>query len=59
MAEDAAPDDIAPEFFLYAALHEYPPYDDMKTAVDEMLRKQPGNPDLNALAEWLRTRAPR
>ncbi len=59
MRKDAAPDDIAPELFLYSALYEYLLYDDMKTAVDEMLRKQPGNPDLNTLADWLRTRAQR
>ncbi|MSP98213.1 MAG: hypothetical protein EXR29_13565 [Betaproteobacteria bacterium] len=52
----SAPDDIAPELFLYAALYENQFFGDMKPVVDEMLRKQPGNGDVKVLAEWVRAR---
>jgi len=52
-------DDITPELFLYAALYEYLLYDDMKTVADEMLRKQPNDDDVKALAAWVRSRAVR
>jgi hypothetical protein len=59
MKKDMPADDITPELFLYAALHEHSLYDDMKAVVDEMLRKQPGNADAQALADWVRGRAGR
>lgn len=59
MRKESAADDITPELFLYAALHEYLVYDGMKAVVDEMLRKQPDNEDIKALAAWVRTRASR
>lgn len=59
MRKDAAADDIAPEMYLYSALHEYLLYEDMKAVAQEMLRRQPGNGDVKALAEWLRTRVGR
>lgn len=52
-------DDITPELFLYAALYEYLLYDDMKAVADEMLRKQPNDDDVKALAAWVRSRAAR
>lgn len=57
MRKDMPADDITPELFLYAALHEYLLYDDMKAVVDEMLRKQPNSEDVKALAAWVRSRA--
>ncbi|MBI2753719.1 MAG: hypothetical protein HYX46_09445 [Betaproteobacteria bacterium] len=52
-------DDITPELFLYAALYEYLLYDDMKTVADEMLRKQPNDDNVKALAAWVHSRAVR
>lgn len=49
--------DVTPELFLYSALSEYSLYDDMRTVVQEMLRKQPENDDAKSLAGWLNTRA--
>jgi hypothetical protein len=49
-------DDITPELYLYAVLHEYLLYDDMKAAVVEMLRRQPESEQARALAEGLRKR---
>lgn len=59
MRKEMPADDITPELYLYAVLHDYLLYDDMKVVVDEMLRKQPGNEDLKALADWVQTRASR
>lgn len=49
-------DDITPELYLFTVLQDYLLYDDMKTVVDEMLRKQPGNREAQELAEWVRVR---
>jgi hypothetical protein len=59
LRKDLPADDITPELFLYASLHEYLLYDDMKVAADEMLRKQPDNDQVKALLEWVRSRAAR
>ena len=59
MRKEMPADDITSELYLYAVLHDYLLYEDMKTVVDEMLRKQPGNEDVKALADWVRTRASR
>jgi tetratricopeptide (TPR) repeat protein len=48
-------DDITPELFLYSALSDYHRYDEMRPVVDEMLRKQPDNEELKALAQWVRS----
>ncbi len=59
MRKDMPADDIMPELYLYAALYEFLVYDEMKTVVDEMQRKQPGNEDVKALSAWLQTRTAR
>ena len=59
MRKDMPADDITSELYLYAVLHDYLLYEDMKIVIEEMLRKQPGNEDLKALADWVRTRASR
>jgi len=48
-------DDVMPELFLYATLSDYYRYDEMRPLVDEMLRKQPDNEELKALAAWVRS----
>jgi hypothetical protein len=52
-------DDITPELYYYAALHEHQRYAEMRTVTDEMLRKQPDNEDVKALAAWVRARSAR
>jgi len=52
-------DDITPELYYYAVLHEHQRYDEMQAVVEEMLRKQPDNEDLKALAAWVRSRSAR
>jgi hypothetical protein len=49
-------DDITPELYLFTVLQDYLLYEDMRTVVDEMLRKQPGNREAQQLAEWVRVR---
>ncbi|MBI3373927.1 MAG: hypothetical protein HY017_19555 [Betaproteobacteria bacterium] len=48
--------DIAPELYLYAVLYEFLVYDEMKSMVAEMRRKQPDNEDVKALDAWLTSR---
>jgi hypothetical protein len=57
LRKQAAQDDITPEFYLFTVLQEYLLYDDMKSAADEMLRRQPGNIEAQQLAEWAGERA--
>ena len=52
-----AQDDITPELYLFTALQDQLLYDEMRTVVDEMLRRQPGNPEAQQLAEWVRARS--
>jgi len=52
-------DDITPELFYYAALEEFLLFPEMKVVVDEMVRKQPGNADVRALAAWVDSRLQR
>lgn len=56
MRRTMAADDVTPELFMFAALHEYLLYDEMKTIADEMLRKQPENEQVQTLAAWVRGR---
>lgn len=56
MRKEMAQDDITPELFLYAALEEFLLYEDMKGVVEEMLRRQPGNEDVRALAAYVDSR---
>ena len=49
-------DDLSPELYLFAVLQEHLLYEDMKAVADEMLRKQPGNPEAQQLADWAKGR---
>lgn len=56
MRSQAANDDIMPEMYLYAVLQDYLLYDDIKPVVEEMAKRQPGNPDVDALVAYVKTR---
>jgi len=56
MRKEMPADDITSELYLYAVLHDYLLYDDMKAVVEEMLRKQPGNDDVKQLLVWVNSR---
>ena len=49
-------DDITPELYLYTVLQDQLLYGEMKTMVDEMLRKQPASAEAAQLAEWVKAR---
>lgn len=59
MRKEMPADDITPELFLYASLEEFLLYEDMKGVVDEMLKRQPGNEDVKALAAYVDSRLKR
>ena len=59
MRKGAAADDITPELVLYAALYDFLLFDEMKTVVDEMLRKQPDNDEVRQLRAWIESRSTR
>jgi tetratricopeptide (TPR) repeat protein len=57
MRAQTSADDINPELYLYSVLQDYLMYEDMKPVVDEMVKRQPANADVQALAEYAKTRA--
>jgi hypothetical protein len=50
MRKERRKDDITPELFLYSTLSDYHRYDEMRPVVEEMLRRQPANEEVKALA---------
>jgi hypothetical protein len=50
MRKERRKDDITPELFLYSTLSDYHRYDEMRPLVEEMLRRQPDNEEVKALA---------
>lgn len=56
MRKSAAADDIVPELYLYSVLQDYLLYDDMKQVVAEMQKRQPANPDVAVMAEYVKAR---
>jgi hypothetical protein len=51
---DTPPDDITPELYLYSVLQDQLLYGEMKVVVAEMAKRQPGNRDVGALADYVR-----
>ncbi len=49
-------DDITPELYLYSVLQDNLLYKDMKALVGEMLRRQPGDPDAEVMAEYVKAK---
>lgn len=45
--------DITPELYLYAVLEDQRRYGDMKEVVSEMKRRQPANPDVDLMADYV------
>jgi hypothetical protein len=53
----AAPaNDINPELYLYAVLQDYLLYSDMKSVVAEMQKRQPSNPDVATMVEYVKVK---
>jgi hypothetical protein len=57
LRETAAQDDITPELFLYAVLHEQQQFDQLLEVVKDMQRRQPGSADVRALADYAAAKA--
>jgi hypothetical protein len=56
LRQSAAADDITPELYLYSVLQDHLLYNDMKTVVSEMQRRQPANPDVAVMAEYVKVK---
>lgn len=53
MRVEAAPDDITAELYLYSVLQDHLLYAEMKPVVEEMAKRQPGNPDVADLKAYV------
>jgi hypothetical protein len=56
MRQKASAEDITPEMYFYSVLQDHLLYDDMKAVTDEMLKRQPGNPEAQELAAYVKSR---
>ena len=56
MRKTASADDITPELYLYSVLQDHLLYNDMKPVVAEMQKRQPSNPDVQAMAEYVKVK---
>lgn len=56
LRQSAPADDITAELYLYSVLQDHLLYDDMKVVVSEMQRRQPGNPDVAVMAEYVKVK---
>lgn len=52
-------DDITPELYLFSVLADYDQFDDIKELVIKMKKKQPENPGVEQLIQWLRDQSER
>jgi hypothetical protein len=56
MRKTAATNDIVPEQYLYAVLQDHLLYGDMVAVVAEMQKRQPANPDVAVMAEYVKNK---
>ena len=56
MRKSTATDDITPELYLYSVLQDHLLYGDMKPVVAEMQKRQPANPDVAAMADYVKVK---
>jgi hypothetical protein len=56
MRKTASTDDITPELYLYSVLQDHLLYGEMKPVVAEMQKRQPSNPDVQAMAEYVKVK---
>jgi hypothetical protein len=56
MRKTAAAGDIVPEQYLYAVLQDHLLYEDMKAVVAEMQKRQPADPDVAVMAEYVKVK---
>ncbi len=56
MRQKSSAEDITPELFYYSVLQDHLLYDEMKSVTEEMLKRQPGNPEAQELAAYVKSR---
>lgn len=56
MRQKSPAEDITPELYYYSVLQDHLLYDEMKTVTDEMLKRAPGNPEVQELAAYVQSR---
>jgi hypothetical protein len=56
LRKSTAADDITPELYLYSVLQDHLLYDDMKTVVSDMQKRQPKNADVAVMAEYVKVK---
>jgi hypothetical protein len=56
LRQTSTADDITPELYLYSVLQDHLLYNDMKTVVSEMQKRQPANPDVAVMAEYVKVK---
>jgi hypothetical protein len=56
LRKSSAANDIVPEQYLYAVLQDHLLYDEMKLVVAEMQKRQPSNPDVAVMAEYVKVK---
>ncbi len=56
MRKAAAANDIVPEQYLYAVLQDHLLYEEMKPVVAEMRKRQPSDPDVAAMADYVKVK---
>ncbi|MFH1604609.1 MAG: hypothetical protein ABIH03_11955 [Pseudomonadota bacterium] len=57
MRQKASGEDITPELYYYSVLQDHLLYKEMKSVTDEMLKRQPGNPEAQELAAYVKSRS--
>jgi hypothetical protein len=56
LRQSAPADDITPELYLYSVLQDHLLYHDMKVVVSEMARRQPANPDVAVMVDYVKVK---
>jgi hypothetical protein len=56
MRKTAAASDIVPEQYLYAVLQDHLLYEEMKPVVGEMQKRQPSDPDVQAMVDYVKVK---
>jgi len=56
LRKSAAADDITPELYLYSVLQDHLLYEEMKPVVSDMQKRQPSNPDVAALVDYVKVK---
>ncbi len=54
LLESTPPDDITPELFLFSVMADFDQYEEMKTLIGAMRKKQPDNDGIDNLETWMK-----